>query len=271
MARVLSISSQVVYGHVGNSITTFVLQRFGHEVFAAPTVILSNRPGYDALAGMRIPAETLDAILEAGQTNGWLHDLDAVVTGYLPSVAHVNLCVRWITRLKQRQPKLFHLCDPILGDDPQGMYIDAEAAAALKGKLLQLADCVTPNRFELAWLSGRAVETAEAVVPAARSLRLPKVLTTSAPGASSDELRNVFLDETGVTATAVKRRTVHAHGTGDFFASFFLAQLLNGKPPAQALQAATVAMEAVLDASEGRSELALTASQHAWMPSRERD
>ena len=59
MAKVLSISSQVVYGHIGNSAAAFVLQRMGHDVMAVPTIILSNRPGYKAIQGERAgPAKT---------------------------------------------------------------------------------------------------------------------------------------------------------------------------------------------------------------------
>ena len=36
--NVLSIQSQVVYGHVGNSAAAFVLQRQGHAVWQVPTI-----------------------------------------------------------------------------------------------------------------------------------------------------------------------------------------------------------------------------------------
>src|ERR1700744_3428615 len=117
MAKVLSISSQVIYGHVGNSVTAFVLQCLGHDILGVPTIILSNRPGYSAIDGMRIGSSSLDAMLQACSVNGWLDDLDGIVTGYLPSREHVELSARWIAKTKILQPKLIYFCDPILGDE----------------------------------------------------------------------------------------------------------------------------------------------------------
>ena len=54
--RILSMSSQVAYGPVGNTAAVPALQALGHEVLAVPTVILSNHPGHGAPAVLRVPA-----------------------------------------------------------------------------------------------------------------------------------------------------------------------------------------------------------------------
>jgi len=264
MAKVLSISSQVVHGHVGNSITAFVLQRLGHEVLGLPTVILSNRPGYPAISGTRIAPETLEAILEAGAANGWLRDIDAIITGYLPTEEHAALCVRWLPRIKELNPSSIYLCDPILGDEPAGVYIDEAAAKAVRDTLLPLADLATPNIFELRWLTGAAIASLAEAADRARELGPASVVVTSAPSESSDMLANVLVTSGDVFTTTVARRKVLAHGTGDFFASFFLANVLAGKSLRRALENATAAMDAVLGLSEGQQELALVASQDVW-------
>ena len=55
--NVLSIQSQVVYGHVGNSAAAFVLQRQGHAVWQVPTVLFSNHLGKPTFRGRDVPAE----------------------------------------------------------------------------------------------------------------------------------------------------------------------------------------------------------------------
>ena len=100
MAKVLSISSQVVCGHVGNSAAAFVMQRMGHDVLAVPTIILSNRPGYKAIAGHRTDPQKLSAMLEAVLENGWLADVDAVLTGYVPTREHAEFCASWIAKIR---------------------------------------------------------------------------------------------------------------------------------------------------------------------------
>ena len=42
--NVISIQSQVAFGHVGNSAAVFPLQMHGIDVVAVPTTLLSNRP-----------------------------------------------------------------------------------------------------------------------------------------------------------------------------------------------------------------------------------
>ena len=261
MAKVLAISSQVVYGHVGNSTAAFVLQRLGHGVLSLPTVLLSNRPGYKAIAGVRADPAKLDAMLEAAYRNGWLHGIGAIMTGYLPTAEHVRLCEKWIKALN---PNALYLCDPIIGDEPKGIYVCQDAARAIRERLVPLADVLTPNRFELGWLTGREISSAAAAVQAARLLWRPAVLVTSAPAAAPDMLANILAGRTDAAATVCLRETVRAHGTGDFFAAIFLAHRLNGLSNRAALQAASAAMSHVLAASRGCTELALIETQAVW-------
>jgi len=261
MAKVLSVSSQVVYGHVGNSTAAFVLQRMGHEVLSLPTVLLSNRPGYGAIAGEPVSPAKLDAMLGALWSNGWLAGVDAILTGYIPTAEHAVLCERWIKALDRNA---LYVCDPIVGDEPGGVYIPGDAACAIREKLAPLADVLTPNLFELGWLTGRAVADTGGAVEAARSLWKPDVIVTSAPAPRPDMLANMLVEELSAAACVCPREIVNAHGTGDFFAAIFLAHRLNGLCSRAALQAASAAMSLVLSASKGRGELALVETQAEW-------
>ncbi len=60
---VLSIQSDVVHGHVGNGAARFALQRLGYDVWALPTVLLSNHPGHPKFRGETTPAAQLRALL----------------------------------------------------------------------------------------------------------------------------------------------------------------------------------------------------------------
>jgi pyridoxine kinase len=264
MAKVLSISSQVVYGHVGNSAAAFVLQRMGHGTLSLPTVLLSNRPGYKALAGEPIDPAKLDAILTAIWDNGWLSDVDAILTGYVPTLEHALLCERWISRIKTANPRALYLCDPIIGDEPHGIYIGEDAAHAILRHLVPLADILTPNRFELAWLSGLPVSGFASAIAAARTFAAKTVIVTSAPADADDYLANILVDGSAAHATVSRRETVYAHGTGDFFAANFLGRRLNGFDNKTALQAASAAIANVLDASGSKAELDLTGTQAQW-------
>jgi len=264
LARVLAISSQVARGHVGLSAIVPALQRLGHDVWALPTVLLSNHPGHRHTAGTRIEAVGLQRMLDALEQNGWLGEVDAVLTGYLPSVAHVAFAAETVARLRTGQPGLVYLCDPVIGDEPNGIYIDADAAAAIRDALVGRADIATPNRFELSYLSGKEVGDAASAIDAASALGVGVVLATSLLGRDEKERASLTVSRDGALVTHVPLRGNAPHGTGDLMAGLLLGYLLEGRNTKEALGRATAVVDAVLEASEGADELRLAASAGSW-------
>ena len=120
MSRVLIMSSWTAVGDVGLSIAAPLLQSLGHIVTQLPTVILSNHLGWPHHAGRPVPPEQLSAMIDAIAANGWLHDHDALLTGYLPTVSHVTLARDLLVRLRRGVASPLVVVDPILGDDPRG-------------------------------------------------------------------------------------------------------------------------------------------------------
>ena len=259
MSRILAISSEVVHGHVGLSAVVPTLQRLGHEVLALPTVLLSNHPGYARVAGMRLPPDLLGEIVAALDANGRLAGVDAVLSGYLPTAAHVELACDVLKRVRLASPTALFLCDPILGDDPKGLYVDISAAEAVRTHLAGACDVLTPNRFDLAWLSGHPVETWREAVAAAKLLAAPVVIATSIPGAAG-ELMTLAIRHDGVSSCSVGERERVPHGTGDLLAALYLAHILARRPNGEALARSVAGVEAAIAGSTGRDELDLAAT-----------
>jgi pyridoxine kinase len=151
----------------------------------------------------------------------------------------------------------------VLGDAPDGLYIDEDAAAAIRRHLLPQCDLATPNAFELGWLSGKPVETISEAAAAARALGIPAVLATSVP-AGDGRLATLLADEKGTRACFVPRRQMAPHGTGDLLAALYLGHTLNGEPPSASLARAAAAVEASIAASMGRDELSLAGAGVIW-------
>jgi pyridoxine kinase len=258
MARILAISSEVVRGHVGLRAIVPALQALGHEVWPLPTVLLSNHPGHSRYERVEIPASKITAIVDAIEANGWLAEVDAVVTGYLPTAAHVAAAVKVLSRLKSVRT-IRYLCDPVLGDHPKGLYIDARAAKALRDELLPLADVVTPNRFELGWLLEAPVSSLREVEAGARALGRPMTVVTSA---AVDEERMATVLAAGDQTLRCWSALVPAapNGSGDLLAALLLGHLVNGSAPAAALGQAVGAVAQVIAASQGNDELNLAAA-----------
>ncbi len=256
MARILVISSQVARGSVGLNALLPALAAYGHETIALPTILLSNHPGHGRFAGERIDPPLLARMLAALDANGWLAEVDAVVTGYLPSAAHVAFAASALATVCTRNPAAQLFCDPVLGDDPKGLYIAAEAAEALRDTLVPLADFTFPNRFELSWLSGRDVRSEDDARDAAHRLAPTWVVATSVPGPIG-QLSTLAISAQGAWAASLAERARVPNGTGDLLAGLFTGAVRSGKAPEVALAESVAGVASVMTASAGRDELRL--------------
>ena len=221
--RVLAISSQVTRGHIGLSAIAPTLTLLGIDVMPMPTVLLSNHPGHRHSASTITPVADLKAQVTALADNGWL-DVDAVLTGYLPTEDHVRFAAETIDLVKRlaANRKVSILCDPVIGDDPKGIYIDSSAAHAIRNHLIAKADIITPNRFELSWLSGREVTSFADAAIAARSLTAPLTIATSIPDRERGN-GNISVTQASAKVAVFDARGGVPHGTGDTFSAIYLA------------------------------------------------
>lgn len=254
MRRILVMSSFVARGTVGLQATLPALPRDRFDVATIPTVVLSNHPGFKACAGQVLAPETLSAMVDALEVNGWLAGLDAVFSGYLPSPAHAEWVCRTVERVKALNNRAFFVADPVLGDDPGGLYVSRDTASAVRDRLMPLADLATPNRFELAWLTGRPVTDAASAIAAARALDRPMIAATSIPTAPTT-LANIMVTPSDIWTETVARRTDAPHGTGDYFAGLLTAGLITGASGAAALAHATRTTADVISASQSHDHL----------------
>jgi pyridoxine kinase len=254
MPRLLMISSYVARDPVGLTATMPPLQRAGIEVVGLPTVVLSNHPIRPHIAGMTLDPALLDDMIGALEKNGWLGNFDAVFSGYLPSAGHVELVAATVKRMRGLNPALTYICDPIFGDDPKGHYIDEQAAGATRDLLLPLADVLTPNRFELSWLSGVDVKSRTDALEAISRLDRPMVAGTSIPDGPS-QLATVLVAGDEAFIGSVAKWSDVPHGTGDIFAGCLTAKLMLGQSPKQALGYAIAGVRRTLEVSRGSDRL----------------
>lgn len=256
---VLSIQSEVVRGHVGNAAARFALQRLGIDVWAVPSVLLSNHPGHGRFRGETLPAAQMAALIDGLAANGWLKDCAGVLTGYLGAADQARVAADAVRRVKNANPRALYLCDPVFGDDG-GAYARPGVAEAIARVLLPLADIVTPNRFELTSLTSRKIDDAKSAVEAARLLGKTEAVVTSVPF-DGGRIGTVAVSGGDAWASAAPRLADVPHGSGDLLAALYFACRLRGDVPSVALGAASSAVDGVLRASAGVDELRLVAAQ----------
>ncbi|HEY1301287.1 MAG TPA: pyridoxal kinase PdxY [Stellaceae bacterium] len=266
MPTVLSIQSWVAHGMVGNNAALFALQRLGCEAWSLNTVAFSNHTGYGKWRGGAVPAGDIAELFEGIAELGALAHCDAVLSGYLGGAETGPVLLDIVARTKAANPRAIYCCDPVMGDFGPGWYVGAGVREFYRDRALAAADIVTPNRFELEWLTGRRVESLAEAAAAAAELRRrgPAIVLVTSFETAPERLAALAVDSNGAWFVETPRLPIEATGCGDAVAALFLARLLKGAGLAEAL-AATIAgvagvVEATMRSADG--ELALVAAQN---------
>ena len=263
--NVISIQSQVAFGHVGNSAAVFPMQLHGIDVIAVPTTLLSNRPGYQTIRGRVLDAELVADLLRGIEERGAVDSATMILSGYLGSAANAAAVADFVARAKAKNPALLYCCDPVLGDRDRGLFVHADIPPLVRDLLCPLADIVTPNHFEFEWLSGAKAATADQLLKAARAfMARGTVVITSAelddtPGG---EIESVAVDRDGAWRVRTPKLPISPNGTGDLFAALLVAARVRGNDTPAALSHAASAIYAVLTrtAADGTEEMRIVES-----------
>lgn len=265
---ILSIQSSVAYGHVGNSAAVFPLQRLGVEVWPVHTVHFSNHTGYGEWRGPLLPAADLRAVLRGVEERGAFAEVDAVLSGYQGGEDIGDVILDAVARVKAANPSAIYACDPVMGNAKSGCFVHPAIPVLLRERVVPAADLITPNQFELGYLTGtqpRTIEETLASVDLARALGPSIVLVTSVerPDAPADTIEMMAVTDDGAWIVQTPRLAMKANGSGDVTAALFTAHLLSTGDPAVALARTSSSvfdlLQNTLDA--GERELQLVQSQ----------
>jgi pyridoxine kinase len=268
---VISIQSQVAYGHVGNSAAVFPMQMHGIDVVAVPTTLLSNRPGYPTIRGRVLEAQLVADLLLGVEERGALETAQAILSGYLGSAEIAAVVADFVQRAKARNPALTYACDPVLGDRDGGLFVRAEIPPLMRDLLCPLADILTPNHFEFGWLCGAKANTIDDVIVEAQALMMrgpSTIVVTSAELADTpdDAIETIAVERTQARSQAWRVATpklpISPSGTGDLFTSLLVSARLRGSNTPDALSHAASAIFAVLErtAARGTEEMRIVES-----------
>jgi pyridoxine kinase len=268
--NILSIQSGVVYGHVGNAAAQFCLQRMGHDVWRIDTVRFSNHPGHRGMTGSVAPAAEIATLVEGVAARGWLAQCDAVITGYLGAADQGPVALAAAERVRAANARALWLLDPVIGDHGR-VFVKPGIPEFIRDIAAPRANILTPNAFELAWLTGRPIDSRDDAIAAAEILHGggtapgPRIVLATGVPDGPESLATIAIDGASRYLVTTPRLATCVHGTGDSLAALFLGALLDGKPLDIALAHAVSALHQVLSetAARGALELALVPAQAA--------
>jgi pyridoxine kinase len=267
MPLVLILGSHVAGSRVGGTLASLALAQSPMKIdpVHVPTTLMGRHPGWGPPGGGAVSAELFAGMLEGIAANGLFAAVDGVLTGYFASPEQVEIAGRAIDAVKAANPRAIVLIDPVIGDAPAGRYIREETAEALVSHLLPRADFLTPNLWELSFLTGTEVIAPLDVARAAAQLGCPTLVSSIEV---DQDIGALLVDGSKVWLATHARSDDPPKGTGDLLATLFLAHLIDGKmaQDAMALALASVA-HVVAAAKEWQApELPIVAAgSEAWL------
>lgn len=245
---VISIQSQVVHGHVGNSAAAYAMQAEGVNVAAVPTTLLSNHPRYPSLRGRVLETELVADLLEGVEERDLVDEAAVLVTGYLGSPGNAAVIADFVERALTRNSKLVYLCDPVIGDDGR-VYVADGILDVVRHRLLPAANLATPNQFELELLSGVTIADTQGLRAACAALagRGDVVATGCVLADTADgQVETILCADGQLSRFATPRLPIRPYGTGDLLTGLIAAHLAKGKAMEAAVRLAVETIFAVL-------------------------
>ncbi|TKJ99685.1 pyridoxal kinase [Plantibacter flavus] len=269
--KILSIQSAVAYGHVGNSAAVFPLQRIGVEVIPVNTVNFSNHTGYGAWRGPLISPEQVGEVITGVEERGAFPQIDVVLSGYQGGVGIGDVIVDAVQRVKAANPDALYACDPVMGNAKSGCFVAPEIPDLLRDRVVPNADIITPNQFELGFLTGTepaSLESTLASVELARAMGPSVVLVTSVerPDRDPETIEMLVVDDAGRWVVQTPLLPFKANGSGDVTAALFAAHYGETRDAKLALErtASSVFDLVELTYRSGQRELQLVEAQEYY-------
>ncbi|KYJ99060.1 MULTISPECIES: pyridoxal kinase PdxY [unclassified Microbacterium] len=269
--KILSIQSAVAYGHVGNSAAVFPLQRIGVEVLPVYTVTFSNHTGYGAWRGPLIDPTDVGEVITGIEERGVFGSIDAVLSGYQGSEGIGDVIIDAVSRVKAANPNALYACDPVMGNAKSGCFVAPAIPILLRERVVPVADIITPNQFELGFLTETEPDTLEstlASVDLARAMGPRTVLVTSVerPDREEGTIEMLAVDDAGAWLVQTPHLPMKANGSGDVTAALFTAHYVATGSAQTALERTASSVYDLLQATldSGERELQLVEAQEFY-------
>ena len=253
--KILLINDLAGYGKVALSAMIPVLSHMKYETYNLPTAIVSNTLDYgkfDILDTTEYMKNTLNVWEQLGFT------FDAISTGFIVSQEQTEIITQFCEEKSARGSLVF--TDPIMGDDGKLYNGVTGDTVALMRKLISVADYITPNYTEAAYLAGMpyheegaTLDEFHAMINFLRELGAKSVVITSAKIKGEEAKSVIGYDdrEDAYFRTNFEEIPVRFPGTGDIFSSVFMGKIMDGcslrEAPNKAMQVVRKMIEINLD------------------------
>ncbi|WP_201859945.1 pyridoxal kinase PdxY [Microvirga soli] len=270
--NVLSIQSHVAYGHVGNASAVFPMQRLGVEVWPIHTVQFSNHTGYGSWKGRVFDGPAIEDLVEGIAERGVLDRCDGVLSGYMGSADIGNAILSAVARVRSLNPEALYCCDPVIGDVGRGVFVRPGIPEFMREQAVPAADIITPNQFELDYLSGLTAQTLDDVkraVAIVHEMGPNVILVTSVETKEtpSDSVDLIAGENGRFWCVRTPKLSLSVNGAGDAIAALFFVHYARSRSALTALAEASASVYGLLKRTEeaGSREILTIAAQDEFV------
>jgi pyridoxine kinase len=197
-----------------------------------------------------------------------LGECDGVLSGYMGGADIGTAILDAVATVKRANPSARYCCDPVIGDVRRGIFVREGIPEFMRDKAVPAADIITPNQFELEYLSRRdckTLVTTRDAVKAVHDLGPRVCLVTSLHTEETPENAVDLLasDEKTCFRLRTPQLPLVVNGAGDAIAALFLAHYLREGKIDVALSRAASSIFGVLvkTAEAGAPEIQLVVAQ----------
>lgn len=249
--KIISIQSRLVYGYVGSNVAELAIQMEGIDTIVLPTVLLAAHSGHQPMYGATISKELFDELVKGVKAIDIIGSTACVVSGYIRSKEIVDSVQNLVTDIKAVYPDKAYICDPVMGDVDTGLYIPKDVAECMISKLLPLADMLTPNHFELEYITKSKISTIEEFIQAVEATsvldgKIVVATSCSLVGKDDESIETVVYNKGILTRIESPNVDLNTVGTGDLFTAILSAQLTKGKTVIEAVKIASSTISNIL-------------------------
>lgn len=220
--NLLSISSHVVHGKVGNDALQFPLNIRHWNIDCIHTTNFSNHPGYHKFKGAKNSPDLMKSLYDGLKK---IHvSYNAAIIGYIASEKSLEVICDYI--LPDLNANTIVVMDPVMGDHGR-MYVANEMIDTYK-KVLgketkgRWIDLLTPNQFEVQKLTKIKIEDRDTLTNAIHiffnNFRVKNLVITSIMMKNSVDMYCVAAtDENHITIVTSPQIRANFSGPGDLF------------------------------------------------------
>lgn len=172
---------------------------------------------------------------------------DAIHSGYMGQGGIEPSILYCLKHIRKTRPDAIYLCDPVLGDKGR-IYVPDEVLVGIRDCLVPAADIITPNKFELGLLVGRALVDSDDVLLACKQIKCkgPQSIVCTTAEENNETLTLIISDSSGDWAIDVPYIENAPFGTGDTFSAILLGRILMGYSLVDASLLAAASLQGII-------------------------